>query len=81
MRRPAVHGTRLAEASTVEVVTADVLNMDAAQLQQEVLRLRTRIHKLIALLRVLLVQRIGKVFASASTWYRLVRNHQWPSVL
>jgi len=42
-------------ASTVEVVTADALNMDAAQLQQEVLRLRTRIRKLIALLRVLLV--------------------------
>ena len=54
-------------ARTVEVVTADVLNMDAAQLQQEVLRLRIRIHKLIALLRVLLVQRIGEVFASAST--------------
>jgi len=24
-----------------------------------------------------LAQRIGKVFASASTWYRLVREHQW----
>jgi hypothetical protein len=24
-----------------------------------------------------LVQRIGKVFASASTWYRLVREHRW----
>ena len=24
-----------------------------------------------------LAQRIGKVFASASTWYRLVRDHQW----
>lgn len=22
-------------------------------------------------------QRIGKVFASASTWYRLVREHRW----
>ena len=24
-----------------------------------------------------LAQRLGKVFASASTWYRLVRDHQW----
>ncbi len=40
---------------SVQVVTADPLNMDAVQLQQEVLRLRTRIQKLIALLRVLLV--------------------------
>jgi putative transposase len=26
---------------------------------------------------VLLAQRIGNVFASASTWYRLVRDHHW----
>jgi transposase InsO family protein len=25
----------------------------------------------------LLAQRLGKVFASASTWYRLIREHQW----
>ena len=37
------------------VVTIDVLSRDTMQLQQEVLRLRTRIQKLIALLRVLLV--------------------------
>jgi hypothetical protein len=164
-----------------EVVTVDVLNLDALRMQQEVLRLRTRVQKLTALLRVLLVvlrmsgyalnqtrlaegchkrallraidrsrlalplrsvlrvirlsqaryhawnreeqcvlddrsscprsspqqltatevsviqalvtsaeyrhvptgtlarlaQRLGKVFASASTWYRLVRDHQW----
>jgi len=36
-------------------VTAEALNMDAIQLQREVLRLQTRIQKLIALLRVLLV--------------------------
>ena len=42
-------------APSVQVVTADPLNMDALQLQQEVLRLRTRIQKLVALLRVLLV--------------------------
>jgi transposase InsO family protein len=24
-----------------------------------------------------LAQRLGKIFASASTWYRLVRQHQW----
>ena len=40
---------------SVQVVTADPLHMDAIQLQQEVLRLRTRIQKLIAVLRVLLV--------------------------
>lgn len=38
-----------------EVVTLEVLNMDTLQLQQEVLRLRTRAQKLIALLRVLVV--------------------------
>ena len=42
-------------APSVQVVTADPLNMDAVQLQQDVLRLRTHIQKLIALLRVLLV--------------------------
>ncbi len=25
----------------------------------------------------LLAQRLGKVFASPSTWYRLIRDHQW----
>ena len=42
-------------APSVEVVTLDSLNMDATQLQREVLRLQARIRKLIALLRVLLV--------------------------
>jgi putative transposase len=42
-------------ASTAQVVSVDILGMDAVQLQQEVLRLRTRIQKLIAVLRVLLV--------------------------
>ena len=42
-------------APSVEVVTLGSLNMDATQLQREVLRLQTRINKLIALLRVLLV--------------------------
>ena len=41
-------------APSVEVVTLDSLNMDATQLQREVLQLQTRIRKLIALLRVLL---------------------------
>src|SRR5512139_1040749 len=41
--------------SAAPVVTVDVLNRDTLQLQQEILRLRTRIQKLIALLRVLLV--------------------------
>ena len=36
-------------------MTLGSLNMDAIQLQREVMRLRTRINKLIALLRVLLV--------------------------
>ena len=42
-------------APSVEVVTLGSLNMDATQLQREVLRLQTRTTKLIALLRVLLV--------------------------
>ena len=37
-----------------EVVTIDVVNKEAAQLQQEVLQLRRRVQKLTALLRVLL---------------------------
>lgn len=37
------------------VVTIDVLSQDTRQLQQEVLRLRTRVQKLIALLRIVLV--------------------------
>lgn len=37
-----------------KVMTIDVVNMDAIELQQEVLQLRRRNHKLIALLRVLL---------------------------
>ena len=40
---------------SVKVVTLDSLNMNATRLQREVLRLQTRIQKLIALLRVLLV--------------------------
>src|SRR5271170_6548686 len=39
----------------VEVVTADVVNMDTLRLQQEVLQQRARVQKLIALLRVLFV--------------------------
>ena len=42
-------------APRAEVVTVDVLDMDANQLQQQVLRLRRRIQKLTALLRVLVV--------------------------
>ena len=43
------------KAPAAEVVTVDVLHMDAIRLQQEVLQLRARIQKLTALLRVLLV--------------------------
>ena len=42
-------------APSVPVVAADPLSRDALQLQQELLRLRTRVQKLIAVLRVLLV--------------------------
>lgn len=41
--------------SDVPVVTVDALDLDATQLQREVLQLRRRVQKLIALLRVLLV--------------------------
>ena len=43
------------KAPAARVVTMDVLNMDANQLQQEVLRLRARLRRLTTLLRVLLV--------------------------
>jgi hypothetical protein len=36
-------------------VTVEALNLDATQLQREVLRVRRRVQKLLALLRVLLV--------------------------
>ena len=36
------------KAPSAQVVTAEALNMDATQLQREVLRLQTRIQKLIA---------------------------------
>ena len=52
-------------APSLQVVTDDPLNMDVIQPQQEVLRLRTRIHKLIALLSVLLV--VLKISMSHST--------------
>jgi hypothetical protein len=42
-------------APSAQVVTVEALNMDATELQREVWRLQTRIQKLIALLRVLLV--------------------------
>jgi hypothetical protein len=41
--------------SDVPVVTVEALNLEATQLQREVLRLSRRVQKLIALLRVLLV--------------------------
>lgn len=41
--------------SDVPVVALEALNLDATQVQQEVLRLRRRVQKLTALLRVLLV--------------------------
>ena len=41
--------------SEVPVVTVEALNLEATQLQREVLRLSRRVQKLIALLRVLLV--------------------------
>ncbi|QDU30658.1 hypothetical protein ETAA8_58050 [Anatilimnocola aggregata] len=41
--------------SEVPVVTVEALNLDATQLQREVLRLRRRVQKMIALLRVFLV--------------------------
>ena len=43
------------KAPSVQVVSAEALNMDVTQLQREVLRLQTRIQKLIALLRLVLV--------------------------
>ena len=53
--------------------------MDAIQLQQEVLRLRTRIQKLIALLRVLLV--ILKISRFSLNQTRLPDGHDKRSLL
>ena len=78
-------------APGVQVVTADPLNMDALLLQQEVLRLRTRIQKLIALLRVLLV--VLKISRFALDWkltstlaytqaaVGIPRDVEWPAVM
>ena len=40
--------------ANVDVVSTDVRNMDVASVQREVIRLRTQLQKLIALLRILL---------------------------
>ena len=64
---------------SVQVVTADPLHMDAIQLQQEVLRLRTRIQKLIAVLRVLLV--ILKISRFSLNQIRLPDGHDKRSLL
>ena len=61
------------------VVTIDVLSRDTMQLQQEVLRLRTRIQKLIALLRVLLVVLKISRFSFGQT--RLPDGHDKRSLL
>ena len=64
---------------SVQVVTVDPLHMDAMQLQQEVLRLRTRIQKLIAVLRVLLV--ILKISRFSLNLIRLPDGHDKRSLL
>jgi hypothetical protein len=60
-------------------VTADPLPMDAIQLQQELLRLRTRIQKLIAVLRVLLV--VLKISRFSLNQSRLPDGHDKRSLL
>ncbi len=42
-------------ATCAEVVTVDIVDMDALRLQQEVLELRSRVQRLVALLRLLAV--------------------------
>ncbi len=66
-------------APSVQVVTVDALNMNAIQLQREVLRLRTRIQKLIALLRVLLV--VLKISRFSLNQTRLPDDHDKRSLL
>jgi len=55
MRCSSFDGRSWLSTPNVEIVTLHSLNMDATELHHEVLRLHTRIRKLIALLRVLLV--------------------------
>jgi hypothetical protein len=61
------------------VVTIDVLSLDTMQLQQEVLRLRTRIQKLIALLRILLV--VLKISKFSFGQARVPEDHEKRSLL
>ncbi len=60
-------------------MTADPLHMDAIQLQQEVLRLQTRIQKLIAVPRVLLV--VLKISRFSLNQPRLPDGHDKRSLL
>jgi putative transposase len=71
-----------------QVVTVDVTDMDVLRLQQELLTpdevetiksmATSDEHRHVPTGTLsLLVQRLGKVFASSSTWYRLIRIHGW----
>ena len=54
-------------ATRAEVVTVDIVDMDALRLQQEVLELRSRVQRLVALLRLLAVLLKVSRFSLSST--------------
>lgn len=60
-------------------MTDEVLNMDATQLQREVIRLQARIQKLISVLRVLLV--VIKISRFSLNQTRLPDGHDKRSLL
>jgi putative transposase len=66
-------------ATSVQVVTVDVLGMDATQRQQEIVRLRGRLRKLTALLRVLLV--VFRMSGYSLNQARLPAGHDKRSLL
>ena len=53
-RSPSINGTRLAEAPANEVISNDVVQLDAIGLQKKIMRPRARLQKLNALLRVMI---------------------------
>jgi transposase InsO family protein len=56
--------------SPQQLTTAEVKEIRDLATSQEYRHVPTRTLALLA-------QRLGKVFASATTWYRLIRDHQW----
>ena len=79
---------RWLQSPRAEVVTVDATDRDVLHLQQELLTpaeidmMKNRVtsdeyRQVPTGTLARLAQRLGKVFASSSTWYRLIRIHNW----